>query len=63
MGIIGLIILEPQPALAPGPHITSVRADLHQKPLWVGEEIDREVEGGRGYSKVSMFIRFVCECD
>lgn len=51
-------MLEPQPALAPGPHVTSVRADLRQKSLWVGEEIDRG-----GYSKVSRSILFVCECD
>lgn len=56
MGIRGLIILEPHPAL--GSHVTSVRADLHQKPLWVGEEIDQ-----RGYNKVSRSIQFVCECD
>lgn len=56
MGIRGLIILEPQPALAPGPHVTSVRADLCQKPLWVGEEIYR----GGGGGCLGVTVRLVC---
>lgn len=63
VGIRGLIILEPQPALAPGPsrHFSESRLMSETALGGRGDLPGWGVSGG--YSKVSMLIRFVRECD